>query len=79
MAEDNKKTTYPLIFNGKTYDVKPGNVAIFTIKTNQVDLLTAARQVRRINKKLINKCFFWYIIILYECIILSENYLAYTL
>lgn len=55
MAEDNKKTTYPLIFDGKTYDVKPGSVAIFTIKTNQIDLLTAARQVRRINKKLIKR------------------------
>ena len=34
MTEDNKKTTCPFIFDGKTYDVKPGNVAIFTIKTN---------------------------------------------
>lgn len=55
MAEDNKKSTYPLIFDGKTYDVKPGNVAIFTIKTNQIDLLTAAKQVERINKKLMKR------------------------
>lgn len=58
MAGDNKKTTYPFIFDGKTYDVKPGNVAIFTIKTNQVDLLTAAKQVERINKKLIKRGIF---------------------
>ena len=58
MAEDKKKTTYPFIFDGKTYDVKPGNVAIFTIKTNQVDLLTAAKQVERINKKLIKRGIF---------------------
>lgn len=58
MTEDNKKTTCPLIFDGKTYDVKPGNVAIFTIKTNQVDLLTAAKQVERINKKLIKRGIF---------------------
>lgn len=58
MTEDNKKTTYPLIFDGKTYDVKPGNVAIFTIKTNQVDLLTAAKQVERINKKLMKRGIF---------------------
>lgn len=58
MAEDNKKSTYPLIFDGKTYDVKPGNVAIFTIKTNQIDLLTAAKQVERINKKLMKRGIF---------------------
>lgn len=58
MAEDNKKTTYPFIFDGKTYDVKPGNVAIFTIKTNQVDISTAARQVERINKKLMKRGIF---------------------
>lgn len=58
MAEDNKKTTYPFIFDGKTYDVKPGNVAIFTIKTNQVDISAAARWVERINKKLMKRGIF---------------------
>lgn len=58
ITEDNKNTTYPLIFDGKTYDVKPGNVAIFTMKTNQVDLVTAAKQVERINKKLMKRGIF---------------------
>lgn len=55
MMEDNKNTTYPLIFDGKTYDVKPGNVAIFTIKTNEVDLVTVAKEVEKINKKLMKR------------------------
>ena len=58
MAEDNKKTTYPFIFDGKTYDIKPGNVAIFTIKTNQVDISTAAEYVKRLNKKLMKRGIF---------------------
>lgn len=58
MAENNNKTTYPFIFDGKTYDVKPGNIAIFTIKTNQVHLLAAAKQVERINKKLMKRGIF---------------------
>lgn len=58
MVEDNKKTTYPFIFNGKTYDVKPGSVAIFTVKTNQVDISTAAECVKRLNKKLMKRGIF---------------------
>lgn len=58
ITEDNKNTTYPLIFNGKTYDIKPGNVAIFTIKTNEVDLATAAKAVEKINKKLMKRGIF---------------------
>lgn len=58
MTEDNKKTTYPLIFDGKTYDVKPGSVAVFTIKTNQVDISTAAECVKKLNKKLMKRGIF---------------------
>lgn len=58
MAEDNKKTTCPFIFDGKTYDIKPGSVAIFTIKIGQVDLPTAAQWAKRINKKLMKRGIF---------------------
>lgn len=57
-AGDSKNITYPLNFNGKTYNVKPGNVAIFTIKTNEVDLATATKAVGKINKKLIKRGIF---------------------
>lgn len=57
MAENNK-ITCPFIFNGKTYDIKPGNVAIFTMKIDQIDLLTAAEWVKRINKKLMKRGIF---------------------
>lgn len=58
MSEDNNKTTYPLIFDGKTYDVKPGSVAIFTVKTNQVDISTAAECAKKLNKKLMKRGIF---------------------